>query len=133
MSFLRRPLTTTALTAFAVSAVMGFSTATVWADNGGDNHGTDVSAVARTNDQSGDNNHGAVVSAVARNKAHHDGLLARLANAITFAGLTPVKSDTTTYLRIANSSADAGTATVTLRAADTGATLGAWTSASVPS
>ena len=123
---------TTALTAFAVSTVIGLSTAAVWADDDNDNHGAAVSAVAKAQDTDGD--HGQDVSAVARSNGHgRAAFLARLANAITFAGLTPVTTNATTYLRITNAGTDAGTATVVLHAGDSGATLGTWTSASIPS
>jgi hypothetical protein len=127
---------TTALTAFAVSTVIGLSTAAVWADDDNDNHGAAVSAVATSNTKTSDDadSHGDKVSAVAQSNDRDDAaVLARLANAITFAGLTPVTTNMTTYLRITNAGADAGTTTVVLHAADTGAELGTWTSASIPS
>src|SRR4051812_35991617 len=112
MIFSRLSLVTAAVTAITASAAIGTSTAAAWGRD--DNHGADVSAVATVDDKSSTdaNSHGATVSAVARSNHGHSGadLLARLANAITFAGLTPVKTDVTTYVRLTNSSAAAGAA-----------------------
>lgn len=49
------------------------------------------------------------------------------------AGVGPTSSATTTLLRFTNIGTDAGSATVTLYAADTGTQLATWTSASIPS
>jgi hypothetical protein len=124
----RLSASTTALYALAVSAALGFSTAPGWADDNQGNQGNGVSATATNHDDDGDQNHGAVVSAVARGHGHHR---ARSAISADFAGLVPVNSNTTTYLRLTNLSDQAGVATVTLRSAATGATLGTWTSVSL--
>src|SRR5262249_5712773 len=45
----------------------------------------------------------------------------------------PIASNTTSLLRFTNTGTSAGSATVTLYAADTGNELGSWTSAAIPS